>query len=125
MSRRSSAAQAFLHAHGIDVAPDAFEALVREAVASFNPAQYRAEAQSELTTAEAVALRRAGLEITPAEGAADDPMARTAAEFAALVTTGLTTTEAARRLRLDPSRIRQLLAAPKARLYAIRLESGW
>jgi hypothetical protein len=50
-------------------------------------------------------------------------LARTAAEYAALHDTSLTVAETAQRLGVDPSRVRQLLAARK--LYGLQIKGAW
>lgn len=131
--RRST--RAFLHAHGLGVQPEDFERLVQEAVERLPRGLYRENPRRELTVPEAEVLAEGGFELDVREldgGELDgreldeeDPLLRTAAEYAALVKSGLTTQDAAQRLGVAQSRIRQRLTSQPPTLYGIRLESGW
>jgi hypothetical protein len=116
---------AFLHAHGIRVEPKALDSMLEEAVRRMRRSLYRADPREDLSAAEAEELERGGFDLTPVDLGPDDPLARTAAEYAALLKSSLSTTEAARRLGVDPSRIRQRLTSQPPTLYGVRLESGW
>jgi hypothetical protein len=86
---------------------------------------YRSDPRPDLTEAEAAVLRSGGFVLEPVELGTEDPLAQTVAELAALLQESLPTSEAAARLGVDPSRIRQRLTASPPSLYGIRLESGW
>lgn len=118
---------AYLHAHGLSVAAQALEPMVEQAIESLQRRLYRPDPGADLTAAEAEALAHGGFELEPGRGtaAADDPLARSVAEYAALLETGLSTAEAAARLGVDPSRVRQMLTADPPRLYGIRTAGGW
>ena len=116
---------AFLHSHGIRVAPSVLDEMVREAVARMHRTLYRPDPRPDLTEAEVAALRRGGFVLEPTELGAEDPLVQTAVEFAALLKKSLPTAAAAERLGVDPSRIRQRLSSDPPSLYGIRLESGW
>jgi hypothetical protein len=116
---------AFLHAHGIGVAPSVFEEMVREAVLRLRSSMYRSDPKPDLTAAEVAALERGGFNLDSTELGADDPLAQTSAEYAALLMESLPTSAVAERLGVDPSRIRQRLTSDPPSLYGIRLESGW
>ena len=116
---------AFLYAHGIRVAPSALDAMVQEAVSRMQRTLYRADPRADLTAAEAEALRQGGFNLEPLDLGAEDPLVQTAAEFAALLKESLSTTAAAEKLGVDPSRIRQRLTSRPPTLYGVRLESGW
>jgi hypothetical protein len=123
-----AATLAYLHAHGLSVAAQAFEPMVEQAIESLQRRLYRPDPRADLTAGEAAALERGGFELEPTGGAAaegDDPLARTVADYAALLETGLTTAEAAARLGVDPSRVRQMLIADPPHLYGIRTRAGW
>jgi excisionase family DNA binding protein len=81
------------------------------------------EPASQLTQADVVELRRGGLAPTADHGAYDRVRARTGAEMAALLSRALSTAEAAARMGVDPSRVRQLLA--EHRLLASRDGGEW
>jgi hypothetical protein len=117
--------EAFLHAHGIRVAPSTFEEMVREAVLRLPSSMYRPDPKPDLTAAEVAVLERGGFNLDPTELGADDPLAQTSAEYAALLMESLPTSSVAERLGVDPSRIRQRLTSDPPSLYGIRLESGW
>lgn len=116
---------AYLHTHGIRVAPSTLDEMVREAVARLQRTLYRPDPRPDLTESEAAALRQGGFVLEPTELGAEDPLVQTAAEFAALLKESLPTAAAAERLGVDPSRIRQRLTSEPPSLYGIRLESGW
>jgi hypothetical protein len=123
-----STSQAFLHAHGIRITPAQMDELVREAVARLPRNLYRSDPRRDLTAAEVAILEEGGFDLSPEPTVLDpaaDPLARTAAELAALLKTSLSTLQAAERLGVDPSRIRQRLTAEPPTLYGIRRESGW
>ena len=113
-------AQAFLQAHGVQARPGELNAALAEAVAQ-RRAMLRGASTDELTAAEIEVLRDGGLDPEPRAG--DDPLARTMVEQAALMETSLPVAETARRLGVDPSRIRQRLGARS--LYGIRTGQGW
>ena len=117
--------EAFLHAHGIRVAPSTFEEMVREAVLRLRSSMYRSDPKPDLTAAEVAALEQGGFDLDATELGADDPLVQTSAEYAALLMESLPTSGVAERLGVDPSRIRQRLTSNPPSLYGIRLESGW
>jgi hypothetical protein len=127
MSRSSAElhTQAFLHAHGIRVHPKGLEVMLEAAVAHLQRALYRSDPRADLTPAEAEALERGGFVVEPRDQGEEDALARTAAQYAALLKTGLTTAQAAGRLGVSPSFVRQQLTGEPRRLFGIRLPSGW
>jgi hypothetical protein len=94
--------------------------MLEEALAEMRRTLFPPDPAADLPAAETAALRRGGLEMTPAHAWA---LARTASEYAALLETSLAAGDAARRLGLDPSRIRQLLAA--RRIYGLQVKGAW
>ena len=123
--RPGLATAAFLHAHGIDVRPDTLAALLEEAVERLACSLYPPHPRDDLTEGEAAALERGGFDLEPRAQGRDDPLVRSAAEYGALLRASLTTSEAAERLGVDSSRIRQRLGASPPTLYGIRSRSGW
>lgn len=117
--------QAFLHAHGLSVTPDALHRMMREAVARLYRTLTVADPRSELPAEEARLLEEGGFDLAALHSSDDDPLALTVAEMAALLETSLTTTEAAGRLGVDASRIRQRLTSEPSTLYGVRLDDGW
>lgn len=120
-----SSTMAFLHTHGIEVGPEDLDSMVQEAVTRLQRTLYRRNSRADLTAAEAEALERGGFSLEADEPGAEDPLAQTVAEFAALLKSSLSTTDAATRLGVDPSRIRQRLTAETPSLYGIRIGNGW
>ena len=121
----NEATTAFLHAHGIQVVPENLGAMLQEAVSRLRRTLYRGDSRNDLPPQEAAALERAGFDLSPRDLGEADPLALGAAEFAAMLATSLTTSQAARRLGVASSRIRQRLTASHPTLYGIRLDSGW
>jgi hypothetical protein len=111
-----------LHAYGIETSLAALDEAFTLAVARRRPLLPSA-GTAELTGAEAEVLRRGGFDIEPRFPAEDDPLARSIAEYAALIKTSITVAEAARRLGVEPSRIRQRLG--ERSLYGFRPEGEW
>jgi hypothetical protein len=69
-----------------------------------------ASAAGKLTAGEVLALESVGLSSSPFVGAAaEDPLTRSIADYMALLETSYTTSEAAKYLKVDVSRIRQRL----------------
>jgi hypothetical protein len=113
-------AQAFLQAHGVEAEPHELNRALVEAVAQ-RRAMLRGPSTHELTTGELGILRDGGLDPEPRDG--DDPLNRTLVDQAALIRTSLSVSEMARRLGVDPSRIRQRLGARS--LFGVRTAEGW
>ncbi len=112
-----------LKAHGLVVEPEEFQAMVSYAVTQLQESLYPPQPEADLTVAEAEALTGGGLDLSPRRDEEESPLARTTARYAALLGTSLTTAEAAARLGVEPSRIRQRLA--QGSLYGIRSPRGW
>jgi hypothetical protein len=68
-------------------------------------------------------LARGGFDLRPWPAERPSPLARTAAATAVLLAASLTVAEAATLLGVDPSRIRQRLAAGS--LYGLKRADGW
>lgn len=86
---------------------------------------YRPDPRADLSRPEVEALEKGGFNLKPADLGKDDPLARTVADYAALLKSSLSTAEAAQRLGVDPSRIRQRLTSEPPTLYGIRVSGGW
>lgn len=117
-------ARALLRTRGIEVAPADLDPMVKEAVTRLRRILYRSDSRADLTPAEATVLERGGFELSDQPGAAD-PLAQTVAEYAALLKSSLSTAEAARRLDVDASRVRQRLTSAPPTLYGIRIGASW
>lgn len=96
---------------GITESPELFEQVVTEALTTVLGERYRTDPATSLTVAERDTLRRGGMDLTPREWGREDPLLRTAAEYAVLVASAYTVSQAAELLRVEPSRVRQRLAA--------------
>jgi len=79
--------------------------------------------RNELKPEQVQLLERGGFELDRREFGLEDPIARTAFEYAVLRATGLTTHEAAKRLGVNDSRVRQRLA--QRALYGIKAGDEW
>lgn len=112
-----------LRRHGIHLSPEAFTAVVRQAVEQLPEPGVQASPTEELTAAEAAALARGGFDLRPWPVEQPSPLVTTAAAYAALLAASLTVAETAALLGVDPSRIRQRLAAGS--LYGLRRADGW
>lgn len=109
---------------GVGVSPEAFDALVAEAVRRLPTAPPLSPSQRDFTEGEIAALRRAGAVFDPLpEGLADDPVARDIAEYAALLASALMPREVAERLGVDVSRVYHRLK--ERTLYGVRAGEGW
>lgn len=116
---------AYLHAHGLQVSPQELDLLVTEAVDRLQRDLFRSDPRRDLSAEEVRTLELGGFDLEPIELGADDPLARAAALYSGLLTTSFDTTEAARVLGVDPSRIRHRLTSRPPSLYGIRIASGW
>ncbi len=114
---------AFLHAHGLAVRPERLNSMVEEAVSRLRPGLYPPDPRGDLTAGEEALLRQGGFDLRPLSARNEGALARTAAKYAALLETGLTTSQAAARLEVDPSRVRQRLL--DRTLYGVRTGAGW
>ena len=97
--------------------------LLRESLQSIGRQRADVDPRTQLTAAETSELRKGGLSPARSREARDRVRVRTATDTVALLATSLTTAEAARRLGVDPSRIRQLLA--ERRLLATKDGGEW
>lgn len=113
----------FLAAHGLVVEPEELQIMVRHAITQLQESLYPPEPVADLTVAEAEALDRGGFDLSPRREGEESSLARTTARYAALLGTSLTTAEAAARLGVERSRVRQRLA--QGSLYGIRSPQGW
>src|SRR5438093_12029473 len=117
---------AALERAGIRVTVEELEAVVNAAIEQAIPPFGQVDARQALTGAELAFLADAGVgpdELAPLEAGIESPKLRGAAKHAALLASALTVQEAARRLGVDASRIRQRLA--KRSLYGVRVDGAW
>ena len=99
-------------------APETLNAALRQVLDAM-PTMLYGDLSGELTEAEREVLISGGVRLDAKP--AGDPLATTAVQFAALVSTSLTTKEAAKRLSIPESRIRQMIA--RHALYSVLLNS--
>ena len=111
----------YLQAHGLAVAaPEKLNKELALAIDQMHRSLY-GESATELTAAEASVLQAGGFDLK--ESANNDPLAETATVFAALLNTGLTAKEAAKRLGVQDTRIRQMLT--ERTLYGFHINHRW
>jgi excisionase family DNA binding protein len=121
----STSAQALavtLREAGIRTAPGAFLDMVREALAGLRT-KPAVDPRSQFSEAEVAALERGGFDLRPPGRAGQAVLARTAAEYVAMLDDALSVAQAAKRLRVDQSRIRQLLS--NGSLYGVKVRGEW
>ena len=118
-----SISTAALERIGAHVAPADFDRLVAEALEQVVPARPAALPRHELSAADQEVLARGGFDLDPLPLDAAHPIVRSAAAYTALLGSSLSVAEAAARLRVDGSRVRQRLA--ERTLYGIKQPSGW
>ena len=99
-------------------APETLNAALRQVLDAM-PTMLYGDLSGELTEAEREVLISGGVRLDAK--LAGDPLAATTVQFAALVSTSLTTKEAAKRLSIPESRIRQMIA--RRTLYSVLLNS--
>jgi hypothetical protein len=114
---------AYLHARGITIEPQGLSSLLQEALGEMRRTLFPSDPAAELPAEETAALRRGGFELTPGKRHDENALARTAADYAALLATSVGASQAAQTLGVDPSRIRQLLAAHK--IYGLQIKGVW
>jgi excisionase family DNA binding protein len=107
---------------GIHATPSDFLTMVREALESLRTVS-APDPRGQLTATEEVALRRGGFETRRARRGEQRPLESTVASFVAMMDEAMSVAEAAKRLRVDQSRVRQLLAAGS--LYGIKVHGEW
>lgn len=103
--------------------PGGFMRLITDALLAVRGTRPPNDPVRQLTETEAAELRRGGLAPRADHGAYERVRARTAADMAALLADALSTADAASRMGVDPSRVRQLLA--ERRLLATRNGGEW
>ncbi len=115
---------AFLHAHGISARPEALSEMLGEAIEQLPAATCFADPRRELTVAEADVLAEGGFDLTPRRLGKRDPLARSVALYAGLLEDSWSVAEAAARLGVKDSRVRQRLTVERS-LYGVKLGAGW
>jgi hypothetical protein len=117
--------KALLASRGLALSAQALDELMEEAIRRLQRTLYPADPKRDLPEEEVKLLEKGGFRVSPARQGKRDPLARTVAEFAALLKSSLSTAEAAKRLGVDPSRVRQRLTADRPTLYGVRVGAEW
>lgn len=125
MEHPAGNSSAYLHARGLDIGPGELSRMVQHAVERLVRTLFQEDPAQDLTVAETKALERGGFDLRVRALGGDDPLLKGVADYAALLETSLTTGQAARKLGLADSRIRQRLTAQPATLYGVKLGSEW
>ncbi len=111
----------YFQAHGLTVAaPEKLNKALALAIDQMHTSLY-GESATELTATEASVLQAGGFDLN--ESIDKDPLAETATVFAALLNTGLTAKEAAKRLGVQDTRIRQMLT--ERTMYGFHINHRW
>jgi hypothetical protein len=117
---------AALERAGIHVAVEELEALVNAAVEQALPPYAPVDARQALPPAELAFFVDAGVtldELAPLDAGVETPELRTAAKHAGMLASALSVQQAAQRLGVDGSRVRQRLV--EHTLYGVRLDGAW
>jgi hypothetical protein len=111
----------YFQAHGLTaVAPETLNKALALAIDQMHMSLY-GDSVTDLTAAEASVLQAGGFDLK--ESANNDPLAGTATVFATLISTGLNTKDAAKRLGVQNTRIRQMLT--ERMLYGFHINRRW
>ena len=113
---------AFLGRHQIKADPEDLMQAVEEALAAAGGLPHLKPAES-LAPEDLELLAKGGFDLDAPDLGLRDPVLRGALEYAALRATALSTREAAARLGVNDSRVRQRLA--ERALYGIKVDDGW
>ena len=108
---------------GARIDPSVFDRLVAEALEQVVPMRPLLDPRRELSAAEIAALEQGGFELDPLVLDGAHPLIRSAAAYAALIGSSLSVAQAAARLHVAGSRVRQRLG--ERSLYGIKMRSGW
>lgn len=112
-----------LESHGVRASEEEIARAMEIALVESGFQRPYPEPRRALARGQVELLERGGFELDRLEFGLEDPIARSAFEYAVLRATGLTTHEAARRLRVNDSRVRQRLA--ERALYGIKAGDAW
>lgn len=126
----SARAAANFHPRGLrariaEIDESVLRELFKEALAELADVLYPTDPASDLPEEEVAALREGGVVLEGDETARRETgaLARTMATYAALIETSPRAAEAAGKLGVDPSRVRQMLAS--GRLYGFQVKGEW
>lgn len=118
-----NATAAALREVGLTVDQDEVDQRVAAAIRELAGPRLPSDPRREFNPGEQAVLAEGGFDLSPRRADEPDVGLRTAEHYAALLATALTVPQAAKRLGLDGSRIRQRLL--KRELYGIRQRRGW
>ena len=119
---RSATAEALQEA-GISISAEELDRRVAEAIRELVTHRPTVDPRTEFTPEEHAVLVEGGFDLSPLRPSDINPELRAAEQYAALLATSLTVREAAQRLGVDGSRIRQRLLARQ--MFGIRRPTGW
>jgi hypothetical protein len=112
-----------LESHGVHASEEEVARAMEVALVESGFQRPYPEPRRAVEREQAELLERGGFELDRLEFGLEDPIARTALEYAVLRATGLTTHQAAKRLGVNDSRVRQRLA--ERALYGIKAGDEW
>lgn len=115
---------AFLHSHGLNLSPKLLYEMLEEAIEQLPSISFLRDPRRELTPAEANELDEAGFDLSSRDLGKQDPLARSVALYAGMLAKSLSVKEAAFRLGVNQSRIRQRLTKERS-LYGIKIRKEW
>jgi hypothetical protein len=107
----------------IKVDPQELNRAIEDALAATSGVPPYPKPSETLTDEQLALLAEGGFELDGPDLGAEDPLLRGALEYAAMRATALTTKEAANRLGVNDSRVRQRLA--ERTLYGLKVEEEW
>jgi hypothetical protein len=108
---------------GAHVDPSDFDRLVAHALEQIVPVRPLPDPRRELNASDIAVLEQGGFELEPLPLDGTHPLIRSAATYAALIASSLSVAQAASRLHVEGSRVRQRLG--ERSLYGIKMRSGW
>ena len=118
-----SGSAAVLERIGAEIDSSEFDRLVVEAMEQMFPARPLPDPRRELSTSEIAILEQGGFDLEPRPLDSAHPLIRSGVAYSALLASSLSVSQAAARLHVDDSRIRQRLG--ERTLYGIKLKSVW
>ncbi len=118
-----SSSAAVLERIGAEIDSSEFDRLVVEAMEQMFPARPLPDPRRELSTSEIAVLEEGGFDLEPRPLDSAHPLIRSGVAYSALLASSLSVSQAAARLHVEDSRIRQRLG--ERTLYGIKLKSVW
>ncbi len=115
---------AFLHSHGLDLRPKLLYEMLEEAIEQLPSISFLRDPRRELTPAEAQELDEAGFDLGSRDLGKQNPLAQSVTLYAGMLSKSLSVKEAADRLGVNQSRIRQRLTKERT-LFGIKIRKEW